>query len=327
MMSDGSALYALAAFTVVAAATGPLIGFLRSWRLIDVPNERSSHLAPTPTGGGIVIVLAVLPLWSLSTPGGAFYLLIPAAGLAVLSLWDDFKGLGAPARLAGHFVAVAAVLYADPALAGAAARILPAPAAITVTALAWVWFINLFNFMDGVDGIAGVETLTIGLGVALLAVAGGIGQDLAGAGLITGAATLGFLIWNWHPARIFMGDVGSVPLGFLLGWLLLSLAAEGAWAAALILPGYYLADATITLIHRAMRGEAVWRAHRSHFYQRSAQNGLGHHEVSGMVLICNAALILLAFASMSGPVWACIALAAAAVGGLLLLFSGAGGKS
>ena len=177
-----------------------------------------------------------------------------------------------------------------------------------------VWFINLYNFMDGIDGITGVETAAIGLGVALLALVGAT-PDLAAAAAIA-AAGLGFLVWNWHPARIFMGDAGSVPLGFLLGWLLLALAARGAWAPALILPGYYLADATLTLIARTLAGERIWQAHRRHFYQRAVRGGASHAAVVLRVAAADILLIVLAVAALTRP-WLALGGAAIVVAALL----------
>jgi UDP-N-acetylmuramyl pentapeptide phosphotransferase/UDP-N-acetylglucosamine-1-phosphate transferase len=136
---------------------------------------------------------------------------------------------------------------------------------------------------------------------------------------VAGAA-FGFLPWNWQPARIFLGDVGSVPLGYALGWLLLSLAAAGAWAAALILPLYYLADATLTLMRRLARGERVWQAHREHFYQRATQAGRSHAAVVSLVALADAVLIALALGSARWP-WAMLAAAVAAVALLLAVLA------
>jgi UDP-N-acetylmuramyl pentapeptide phosphotransferase/UDP-N-acetylglucosamine-1-phosphate transferase len=171
-----------------------------------------------------------------------------------------------------------------------------------VAVLAWTWFINLYNFMDGIDGITGIETVCIAAGLAICGFA--LPQDLV---LI--AASLGFLLWNWHPARIFLGDSGSVPLGYLLGWLLLSLAGSGHPAAALILPAYYLADATLTLLRRASRLEPVWRAHRQHFYQRAVQGGASHAAVARLVLVGDLALMAAALLSERRP-WTGLAMAA-----------------
>jgi UDP-N-acetylmuramyl pentapeptide phosphotransferase/UDP-N-acetylglucosamine-1-phosphate transferase len=137
------------------------------------------------------------------------------------------------------------------------------------------------------------------------------------------AAALGFLVWNWHPAKIFLGDSGSVPLGYLLGWLLLSAASHGHWAAALILPAYYLTDASITLVRRALRGERLWEAHRQHFYQKAVQGGAGHARVASLILLANAILVLLAWLSETHRLPALLG-AAAAVALLLTLLAGFG---
>ncbi len=141
-------------------------------------------------------------------------------------------------------------------------------------------------------------------------------------GLALLAGALGFLWWNWHPARIFLGDVGSVPLGFLIGWLLLVLAKNGHWQAALILPLYYLADATITLIRRALRGEKVWQAHREHFYQQAVRRGLSHADVVRHVLALNLVLVLLAVAATWGWGWVSLIGAVIAVSWLLFFLGG-----
>jgi UDP-N-acetylmuramyl pentapeptide phosphotransferase/UDP-N-acetylglucosamine-1-phosphate transferase len=179
-----------------------------------------------------------------------------------------------------------------------------------------VWFANLFNFMDGIDGIAGGEATAVGIGIALVAGTGGA-FELIAPSVAVAAAALGFLVWNWHPARIFMGDVGSVPLGYLLGYLLLALAARGEWAAAVILPLYFLADATLTLLRRLARGERVWQAHREHFYQRAVQRGLRHDAVVLRVVAADLVLIAGAWAAAMG--WGFAALVVAMLTVLLLL--------
>ncbi|MBL6948997.1 MAG: hypothetical protein ISR51_10020, partial [Rhodospirillales bacterium] len=198
------------------------------------------------------------------------------------------------------------------------AGLLPGGWDIVAAGLIWVWFINLFNFMDGIDGIAGVETAAIGIGIALVASVAGLSSLYGLFGIAAAAAALGFLWWNWHPAKIFLGDVGSVPLGFLLGWLLLELAASGQWAAALILPLYYLGDATITLVRRGLAGKKVWQAHREHFYQQAISRGLSHAAVVRHVLLANLALVALAVAAAAG--WTSAALISSVVVVSWLLF-------
>ena len=152
--------------------------------------------------------------------------------------------------------------------------------------------------MDGIDGLAGSEAAAIGVGLLLFSALGsGLDPGMALlAAPILGAA-LGFLVWNWSPARIFLGDVGSTPLGYLIGFLLLDLAVRGHWKVALILPLYFLADATITLLRRLLRGERIWQAHRQHFYQQAVRRGLGHAAVVRRVIAADLLLIGCAWAA------------------------------
>jgi UDP-N-acetylmuramyl pentapeptide phosphotransferase/UDP-N-acetylglucosamine-1-phosphate transferase len=193
----------------------------------------------------------------------------------------------------------------------------PLAAERLLLALAWLWFVNLFNFMDGIDGLAGGEAIAVAAGylaIALLAHSAGPLRDLA---LIVAFATGGYLVWNWHPARVFMGDAGSIPLGFLLGWLMIDLALEGHWPAAVILPLYFAADATLTLARRLVEGRRPWEAHRSHFYQRAVLGGATPSAVVWRVTIANVALLGLSLASLRHPVVA-LAGAAGVVAALLI---------
>ena len=294
--------------------------------VLDQPNERSSHAIPTPRGGGIAVVVGLVLAggWLVlrdAAPIGALYMIVAILILGGVSWRDDVKNLSARVRLGAQVIIVASIITIEPDLMHDAIPFLPGWLAIPVGALAWLWFINLFNFMDGIDGISGVEAVSIAGGVAVLCMIGQVPLDLFGPALIIGAAALGFLGWNWHPARIFLGDVGSVPLGFALGWLLFELARTGHWPAALILPGYYIADATITLGRRLMRGEKVWEAHKSHFYQRAHQRGLSHDQISTRVLYANMGLIGFAvFAALGHPLPAAAG-AVILIGALLWHFS------
>ena len=182
-----------------------------------------------------------------------------------------------------------------------------------LAAAAWLWFVNLFNFMDGIDGLSGTEGASLGLGTFLLALLGAAPAWLGPLGLALAGVSLGFLLWNWHPARIFLGDVGSIPLGYLAGWLLLALAAAGAWQAALLLPAYYLADATLTLARRVLHGRRVWQAHREHFYQRVVAADWGHGRTTALIAGHNLLLVGLAVASQESSTAAAAALAAGAM--------------
>ena len=320
----------LAPAAAVAAVTGilsclgtrALIPVLSRRGILDRPNERSSHTIPTPRGGGVAVIAALLSAWGVlallgrASPSIAAVML-GAAALAAVSWIDDRGGLSQAARLAAQVAAAALGLLALPHPSGALAA-LPVALVYPAILLLWVWGTNLFNFMDGIDGIAGGEAAAIGVGLVFLSAtgAGGGPQTALLAAALFGAA-LGFLVWNWPPARIFLGDVGSVPLGYLLGFLLLGLALAGHWSAALILPLYFLADASLTLVRRLLRGERIWRAHREHFYQRAVALGLSHQAVTSRVVLADLLLILCAGAAEAR--WRTFAIAAAGIVVIALL--------
>ena len=300
-----------AVFFATIGATKVVLIQLQRRSLLDLPNDRSSHSVPTPRGGGLAVLFVFLTTLMLLAAFGdvpksqATWLFALTLALGALSWADDLRGLNPFLRLGGHFAAVtmamALGLIDGPVFGG----LLPPLLDKIATAFLWVWFINLFNFMDGIDGIAGVETASVGIGITTLAALSGFGEGLHYIALGLTAAAIGFLVWNWHPAKIFLGDVGSVPIGFLLGWMLLSIAAKGYWAAALILPGYFLADATITLLRRALRGDKIWRAHREHFYQYAVLHGKSHAAVSSTIAAANVMLIALALTVTPGQeLWA-----------------------
>ena len=296
-------------FIASLAATRAVLGYLRRRAIFDHPNERSSHARPTPRGGGLAVAAVMIGAWIVIGTGdptglhGVEVVCAAALALALLSWVDDLRGLAVHWRLIGQISAVAVTLAVAERHGLFFAGLLP-PVLDTVAAgLLWVWFINLFNFMDGIDGLSGTQSACIGAGVVLTAVLSGAPGPLVPLGIAATATALGFLWWNWQPARIFLGDVGSISLGFLLGWLLLALSASGQWAAALILPSYYLADATITLLRRLLRGERVWHAHREHFYQQAIRRGHSHSAVVGAVLLANLTLIALAGLAAAGKTW------------------------
>jgi UDP-N-acetylmuramyl pentapeptide phosphotransferase/UDP-N-acetylglucosamine-1-phosphate transferase len=326
---------AILAFILPLAATALGVRLLLPWltarAVLDRPNERSSHKRPTPRGGGLVVVAVVaVALWVIQVATGAplwrlAVLTLALTALAAVSWLDDRRGADWRLRLALQFAAVAAGLVAI-GIGPLAERFGLAPWLVGIPlALAWMWFVNLYNFMDGIDGITGTETASIGVGLVALAVVslGSVaGQGLAG--LALAGAAIGFLVWNWHPARIFLGDVGSVPLGYIVGGFLIQAAVAGHWAAALILPLYYLADATIVLFARALTGQKPWEAHKSHFYQRAHQGGLSHSQVSLCIGALNILLIALAAAAGLGWPWLALMAAGGAVALLLAFFAARG---
>jgi UDP-N-acetylmuramyl pentapeptide phosphotransferase/UDP-N-acetylglucosamine-1-phosphate transferase len=266
------------------------------------PNARSSHRVPTPQGGGIAVVAAALGVAAAALSAGdaltSDFAVVAVASLllAVVGAVDDIRPLPPAPRLLIQFAAVTAVV------AAADLRVLPEAVPLwaerSLTVLAGVWFVNLANFMDGVDWITVAEMVPM---TAFVAAAGVLGVISAPAVLTAAAlcgALLGFAPFNRPVARLFLGDVGSLPIGLVAGWLLLHLAAAGAVAAAVLLPLYYLADATITLLRRLARRERVWEAHRTHFYQQATDKGLSALAVSGRVFGLNVALAVLAAATM-----------------------------
>lgn len=309
------------------SATSMTLKYLRKKAILDHPNERSSHSTPTPRGGGIGLLAAIIPalilinIFSDATLAAFWVVLASTLALALLSWLDDLHTLGAGIRFLLQFLAVGISLYVMPNPEGGyLGGVLPIWIEKCLLGIGWVWFINLFNFMDGIDGISGVEIATIALGISLIAYLNSLDFKYVQSGLVFCAAAIGFLRWNWHKAQIFMGDVGSVPIGFMLGWLLILLAGEGFIIAALILPLYYLADATITLLKRAKRGEKIWQAHREHYYQKATQSGLSHDQVALRILFLNILLIFCTYFALIGYAIPALIGAICLVSGLLFHF-------
>lgn len=308
--------------------TGLYMRTMSARRRLEPPSERGMHTVPVPTGAGIAIVVAVLMLWPIS-PGLALerqhiMLLAALAALAVISWIDDCYRLSPAVRFVAQILAIAPMLASlEPDLR--VLSVLPLGFERVALGLAWLWFINLFNFMDGIDGLAGAEAMAVAVGYVAVVAAVGLNDPLQGLALVVAAATAGYLFWNWHPAKVFMGDAGSIPLGFLLGWLMIQLACRGYWAPAVILPLYFAADATLTLLKRLLRGEKPWMPHREHFYQRAVMGGTGPSVVVARASAVNVALIALALLSIGYPALA-VTGAIAAVAGLLIHLQGLAGK-
>ena len=240
----------------------------RAWLPLDRPNERSSHAVAVPRIGGVGVVAGVAAGGLLLLPNDLLGLLLLALGLAALSLLDDVRGLPVRLRLAVHTLAGAALVWFLPEVpAWAWWLLLPA----------LVWMTNLYNFMDGADGLAGGMAV-IGFSVYGAAAWLGGAESFALLAWAIAAAAAGFLVFNLPPARLFLGDVGSIPLGFLAGGLGLFGWLEGLWSAAfpLLVFSPFVVDASVTLLRRAWRGEKIWQAHREHYYQRLLRLGWSH---------------------------------------------------
>lgn len=272
--------------------------------LLDVPNARSSHSLPTPRGGGVAIVVAFLVGLCLAFFAGLgiaaelFYALLGAGlGIALLGFLDDHGHIAARWRLLGHFLAAAWALYwlgGLPPLVVFGGLLQLSWIGHVLAAFYLVWILNLYNFMDGIDGIASVEAVCVCLGGALLYALVDAPAATDVPLLILAAAVLGFLIWNFPPARIFMGDAGSGFLGIVMGIFSL----QAGWIepvlfwAWLILLGVFIVDATLTLLRRLLRGERVYEAHRSHAYQYASRRMGRHLPVTLGVAIINLAWLL-----------------------------------
>lgn len=280
----------------------------------DLPNERSLHSAPVSRSGGLAMIFAIALTGPLFFYGVGTWLSLGAA-LALVSFADDWRSLPSMLRLAAHLLAASALLYYQ-------MPDLPLPLAALLV-LAIVWGTNLYNFMDGSDGLAGGMTL-IGFGVYALAAEAGGDSTLAWFAATVSATAAAFLLLNFHPARIFMGDVGSIPLGFLAaaigvyGWYS---AIWPAWFPLLTFSPF-IVDASLTLAQRAARGERFWQAHREHYYQRLIRMGLGHRNTALAEYVLMAATGICALSLLAAPVlaqrlvlaiWALIYLALAAM--------------
>jgi Fuc2NAc and GlcNAc transferase len=295
---------------------------------LDVPNERSSHAVPTPRGGGLAIAAVVLGGLSFAALLGwiPFHVAMALVGggllIGAIGWLDDWFNLSAWPRLLVHAMAAAwalAWLGGMPRLQVGAGSVGLGLAGSLLAMLGIVWATNFYNFMDGIDGIAGVQAVAAGIaGGVLLMLAGA--ADLAGAAVLVGAASAGFLVWNWAPARIFMGDVGSGLLGYLFA--VLAVASENRGAVPLLvwtlLLGVFVVDATLTLLRRARNREPVFAAHRKHAYQRAVQAGMSHARVSTMVLLLNGALALLCLLALRMPDYL-LAITGAGIGTLALV--------
>jgi Fuc2NAc and GlcNAc transferase len=263
--------------------------------MLDVPNHRSSHAVPTPRGGGVAIVvsanLALVVLVALHRiPWNVFLALCGGIAVAVVGFIDDRHPVRPSIRLSVHLGAAMwalACLGGLPQLQIGATTFPVGPWGYVFGALGIVWTLNLFNFMDGIDGIAASEATFVAWAGAVLWVVAIPGSSTPAVACVLGAACCGFLLLNWPPAAIFMGDVGSGYVGYALAVLALSAGRESSgWLSVwLILGGVFFIDATVTLVRRSLRGERLYEAHRSHAYQHLSRRWRGHLPVTKAVIL------------------------------------------
>jgi UDP-N-acetylmuramyl pentapeptide phosphotransferase/UDP-N-acetylglucosamine-1-phosphate transferase len=293
----------------LVSASGLIAALMPRFRrfAVAVPTARSSHSALTPQWGGIAVVAAtigVAALVALLAPqlgSGArqatYVVLLAALLMGALGVVDDMHNLAPGLKLLAQAVAVVLVIAALPG----DLRILPfLPVSMErgLLFLGALWFVNLVNFMDGIDWMMVAEVVPVTAGVALVGALGALPSEGLVVALALNGAMLGFAPFNRPVARLFLGDMGSLPIALLLAWLLLLVAGSGHLAAAVLLPLYFVGDATVTLWRRLATGEKVWEAHRTHFYQRAGDGGFSNMEIIGRVLAVNAALVALAAVSV-----------------------------
>ncbi|KMZ11267.1 Undecaprenyl-phosphate N-acetylglucosaminyl 1-phosphate transferase [Candidatus Burkholderia humilis] len=305
----GAACVAVLALVACAAILLTLLRTALAWRLaVDIPNERSLHTRPTPRVGGWGIVPVGVIAMLVAAPA-LWLAAVLAATLAAVSQIDDRRGLPARVRFGAHVIAVALLIVLYPS---------PVPWwALVAVGFLIVWLVNLYNFMDGSDGLAGGMALFGFGGYAVAALSGPVPQiDLGIASAAIVGAAAGFLLFNFHPARIFLGDSGSIPLGFLAGSLGYWGWLKGTWPVwfpALVFAPF-IGDASVTLLRRLARGEKFWQAHREHYYQRMVRLGVGHVRTAlAWYLLMLAGIVLANWALALPPAQQWLAVAAWAV--------------
>ena len=294
----GAAIAAISAFICVGLVVF-LYPALQRYALAK-PNARSSHRQPTPQGGGIAVIAAteVATVLGILILGASFTAPLvttfaAAVVIACVGAADDVYSLKVAPRLVLQALAVLAAIYALPDDLRVIS-FLPLWLERLLLFVGGLWFVNLVNFMDGIDWMTVAEVVPMTAALVVLGCLGALASDAVAVALALCGAMLGFAYFNRPTARLFLGDVGSLPIGLLVGWLLVLLAGAGHFTAALLLPLYYLADATLTLIRRWSNGERVWQAHRTHYYQRATDRGFSVTEVVARVFAVNLALAALA---------------------------------
>ncbi len=289
-------------FILSFALTGIIRAYLLRKAILDIPNERSSHVTPTPRGGGIAIVLSFFLgvgwlAWQELIPLGLTKALLGGGTLiAITGYWDDLYSLSASRRILLHFLAAFWALYClggFPILELGPWKVHLGWLGFGLAAIGMVWLTNLYNFMDGIDGLAGSEALFVSLvGAVVLHVMGVTGMSLLC--FFLAAAVLGFLLWNWPPAKIFLGDVGSGLLGYVFATLAIASANQQHLPILfwLTLLAIFIFDTTFTLLRRMLRGERWYAAHCQHLYQRLTQQGASHAKVTLGIALVNMVILV-----------------------------------
>ena len=305
------AAIALAAMLVSIALIIVLRPLFKRYALAR-PNARSSHTVPTRQGGGIAVIGATFAvtigmLYSASDETGLLPLAVLFSAVvlvAIVGIIADIHPDYVVPRFLLQAIAVAVVTFTLPDELRVA-PFLPWWVERALLLVGGLWFVNLVNFMDGLDWMTVAEVVPVSAALAAIGLIDALPPSLPPWAIVVSlalcGAMIGFALFNRPVAKLFLGDVGSLPIGLILLWLLILVAGHGAWAAAILLPLYYLADSTITLLRRVINGERVWQAHRSHFYQRATDRGLTVIQIVRRVFIVNVLLAALALATVLRP--------------------------
>jgi UDP-N-acetylmuramyl pentapeptide phosphotransferase/UDP-N-acetylglucosamine-1-phosphate transferase len=330
MMAAALMLIPIAAGIITVGGIVLLFPLLRRYALAR-PNARSSHRIPTPQGGGIAVLIAVIIVLAtammmmpqnFTDPSRLVVVLAAALALAMVGAVDDIRPIEPMPRLALQAVAVIVVIAALP-WGFRVVPMLPWWMERALMAVGLLWFVNLVNFMDGIDLITVAEIVPVTAALGLFGWYQALPADSTIAAATLCGAMLGFAPFNKPVARLFLGDVGSLSTALLLGWLLI-LLAEQHLVAALLLPLYYIADSSITLFRRILRGDSITQAHRSHFYQQAIDSGMSVYAVVGRIFGINVLLVALALSTLTTAIGAqilAILCGVGAVATLLITFS------
>lgn len=298
----------------VGLLTWLLIKYLPFLGLVDVPNNRHSHNKVTPTGGGVAIVIVVafaLIIFEYLTTDNltnSYKFIFLLTIISSISFLDDFKPISAFTRLIVHLLCAGFAVFLFLPELPVFNNIIPVTLSYIITIIAFSGFINIYNFMDGIDGITCAETIHLSITILILCYlqfeAITHPYFVITLATITFGCSIGFLIFNWHPAKIFLGDVGSISFGFLIGFCLLLLASSkhSLLIACFIATLYYLADGGLTIFIRFIKKEKVWQPHLEHFFQKAVQKGKTHSLVVMHVIMCNIFLMILSTTSLHYPI-------------------------
>jgi len=302
MPHDQPALWAalVAGCALLSAILVYLLRPLLGRYLMAAPNDRSAHRVATPQGAGFAVTLSVLAGCSLAiffwypTPGPSLLpVLAASAALTIIGALDDARALPVSWRLAGQTLAALALALSLPKEFQVLPDILPLLVERALIVLGTVWFVNAINFLDGLDWMTVAEVVPMTLGIASLQALGEVPQTIGLLALALLGAMLGFAVFNKHPAQVFLGDTGSLPIGFCLAFMLI-FVAKAHLSAALLLALYPLADATLTLFRRIIGREPILAAHKTHFYQRAVAQGLRVPQVTARIFLLGLLLAFLA---------------------------------